>query len=80
MQKLVMMSNTYRMSSRSDKEATSNSSGSAAVRIDPANDFLWRQNMRRLEAEAIRDSVMAVSGDLNPARGGRGSSPGQAAS
>jgi cytochrome c553 len=75
MQKLVMLSGTYRMSSRSDKEATSNSTGSAAVRIDPGNDLLWRQNMRRLDAEAIRDSLLAVSGDLNPARGGRGFFP-----
>jgi hypothetical protein len=45
------------------------------VRLDPGNALLWRQNLRRLEAEAIRDAVLAVSGQLNPAMGGRGIFP-----
>jgi mono/diheme cytochrome c family protein len=67
LQKLIMLSSTYRMSSRADNERAS--------QIDSANDLLWRQNMRRLEAEAIRDSVLAVSGKLNPEAGGRGFFP-----
>jgi hypothetical protein len=67
LQKLIMLSSTYRMSSRAENEHAS--------QIDPANDLLWRQNMRRLEAEAIRDSVLAVSGKLNPETGGRGFFP-----
>jgi mono/diheme cytochrome c family protein len=67
LQKLIMLSSVYQMSSAADNEQ--------AVRVDPANDLLWRQNMRRLEAEAIRDSVLAVSGKLNPEPGGRGFFP-----
>lgn len=40
--------------------------------IDADNRLLWRQNPRRLEAEAIRDSVLQVSGKLNPELGGPG--------
>ena len=42
---------------------------SEAVRVDPGNALLWRQNLRRLEAEAIRDAVLAVSGRLNSQHG-----------
>src|SRR5436305_6113212 len=37
------------------------------VRHGPEDRLLWRFPYRRLEAEAIRDSVLAVSGQLNPA-------------
>jgi hypothetical protein len=40
--------------------------------VDPANRLLWRMNTRRLEAEQIRDAMLAVSGDLNPAAFGEG--------
>ncbi|MBL8891128.1 MAG: DUF1553 domain-containing protein [Planctomycetaceae bacterium] len=33
--------------------------------IDPENRFYWRMNQRRLEAEAVRDAMLAVSGQLN---------------
>ena len=39
--------------------------------IDPENRLLWRANRRRLEFEAIRDSLLAVAGKLDPALGGR---------
>src|SRR5262249_49512134 len=65
--KKIMLSNAYRMSSRADN--------TAALAVDPANDLLWRQNLRRLEAEAIRDTVLAVSGRLNLTPGGRGYFP-----
>jgi hypothetical protein len=42
----------------------------AAVEADPNDDLLWRYPPRRLEAEAIRDLVLATSGQLNLARGG----------
>ncbi|MBA61477.1 MAG: hypothetical protein CMJ76_03840 [Planctomycetaceae bacterium] len=42
-----------------------------AAEIDPQNKLLWRQNLRRMEAEAIRDSVLVASGRLNPTMGGR---------
>ncbi|MDB4637307.1 PSD1 and planctomycete cytochrome C domain-containing protein [bacterium] len=39
--------------------------------IDPDNKFLWRMPRRRLKLEAMRDSMLAVSGELNPAQRGR---------
>ncbi len=65
--RMIMLSETYRRSSRADNEQ--------AARIDPANDLLWRQNLHRLEAEAIRDTVLHVSGKLNLKPGGRGFFP-----
>ena len=67
LQKLIMLSSAYRMSSRVV-------SGEASRR-DPANDLFWRQNMKRLEAEAIRDSILSVAGGLNSEMGGRGFFP-----
>ena len=52
----IMTSNAYRMSSRANPEALAK---------DPANDLLARFDMRRLTAEEVRDSVLAVSGALN---------------
>jgi len=43
--------------------------------VDPDNTLLWRQNLRRLEAEAIRDAVLAASGELNLQMDGRGFFP-----
>jgi Protein of unknown function (DUF1553)/Protein of unknown function (DUF1549)/Planctomycete cytochrome C len=37
-----------------------------AKKVDPDNRLLWRQRLRRLEGEALRDAVLAVSGALNP--------------
>ncbi len=41
-----------------------------AAEADPENRLLWRMNRRRLEAEEIRDAILAVSGQLDPAMGG----------
>jgi hypothetical protein len=54
--RLILASNTYRMSSTARAEA---------LKADPQNDDFWRVDMRRLSAEEIRDSILAVSGDLN---------------
>jgi hypothetical protein len=67
MHKRILLSKAYRMSS-----AATNQKGLA---LDADNDLFWRQNLRRLDAEAIRDSMLAVSGRLNPATGGRGVFP-----
>jgi hypothetical protein len=67
MHRRILLSKTYRMSSAANDEK-----GRA---IDADNDLFWRQNLRRLDAEAIRDSMLAVSGRLNPAAGGRGVFP-----
>ena len=53
---LIMTSNTYRM----DKTPVAE-----YLEADPENRFLWRAHYRRLEAEAIRDSMLAASGQLN---------------
>ena len=42
----------------------------AAAAIDPENRMLWRMNRRRLEAEAIRDSLLAIGGNLDTTMGG----------
>jgi len=44
---------------------------SSAQRLDPANHLLWRQNPRRLDAETMRDTMLAVSGRLRPHMGGK---------
>ena len=54
--RLIMTSSAYRMSSEGD---------AAALAKDPANDWFWRFDMRRLSAEEVRDSLLSVSGCLN---------------
>jgi len=44
----------------------------SAATVDAQNRLLWRQNPRRLDAESLRDAVLAVSGKLNLERGGPG--------
>jgi hypothetical protein len=61
MHRLMVTSSTYRQSSVARKTADVE---------DPDNLLLWKFRRRRLEAEAIRDAVLAVSGRLNPERGG----------
>jgi hypothetical protein len=58
----IMLSHTYQLSSGSDE---------ANRQRDPDNSFLWRMGRKRLEAEAIRDSMLALAGvlDLNPPPG-----------
>ncbi|MGE3819970.1 MAG: PSD1 and planctomycete cytochrome C domain-containing protein [Isosphaeraceae bacterium] len=65
MHRLIMTSTAYRQSSRDDPERHAN-----ARAVDPENRLLWRQRLRRLEAEALRDSVLRVAGTLNPEMGG----------
>ncbi len=67
MHRTILASETWRRSSRAVDET--------AVARDEANRLLWRQNARRLEAEAVRDTLLAVAGLLEPTRGGRGFFP-----
>jgi hypothetical protein len=60
--RLIVLSSTYRQSSTHDD--------AAARTADPDNRLLWRMNRRRLEGEALRDSVLAVSGRLTSWLGG----------
>ena len=65
--RMIMTSSVYRQSSRQPAE----DQPSLAKKIDPENHLLWRMNLLRLEAEVVRDSVLAVSGKLDPRSGGK---------
>ena len=62
--RLMLTSSTYRMQSAADDEAGSN------VAADATNAWYWRMNLRRMEAEAVRDSVLQVAGELDTTMGG----------
>ena len=63
MHRLMLLSRTYRQSTVCSPEATAN---------DPENRLLSRMNRVRLEGEAVRGALLAVSGRLNPKAGGPG--------
>ena len=63
MHRLIMTSNTYQMTSRFATEKHQ--------QIDPDNRLLWRMSRRRLEAEALWDSIHATAGTINLKMGGR---------
>ncbi len=65
MHRLLLGSEAYRQSS----------SATHGAKADPENRLYWRMNRLRLEGEAIRDSLLAISGRLNPAMGGPGVLP-----
>jgi hypothetical protein len=52
----IMLSSAYQQASAFDK---------TRFAADPENELLWRQNQRRLEAESIRDAILAASGKLD---------------
>ncbi len=56
MHRLIMTSRAYQMSSAANDEGMSK---------DPDNDLFWRFDSRRLSAEEVRDSILAVNGSLN---------------
>ena len=62
MHRLMMTSKAYRMSSGFTDPGN-------AVK-DAENRYLWRFRIRRMDAESVRDSILAVSGGLNPEMGG----------
>ena len=66
MHRLIMLSEAYRMSSRANPEA---------LAADPMNDAFWRFDMRRLTAEEVRDSILAVTGRLSSKMYGPGVYP-----
>lgn len=61
LQRLLVQSRTYQLSSREDP---------ANRQVDPTNDYLWRYSPRRLDAESIRDSLLAIGGKLDRSEGG----------
>ncbi len=66
MHRLILLSNTYRSSSLADAES---------LQKDPENRYLSRRSRRRLDGDAIRDSILAVAGTLNLKMGGVGVIP-----
>jgi hypothetical protein len=57
----IILSQTYQMSSENN---------TSAIKVDPENRLLWRMNRKRLDAEAIRDSILLVSNQLDLTAGG----------
>jgi uncharacterized protein DUF1553/uncharacterized protein DUF1549/cytochrome c len=78
--KLIVTSRTYRLAStvqgsrfnvQSSEQLTLNFElGTRNSRVDPENIYYWRANVRRMEAEAVRDSVLSIAGSLDLTRGG----------
>ena len=66
MHRLMVLSSAYRMASRPSENA---------LAIDPENKWLQHARVKRLEAEAIRDAVLTVSGSLDRTLGGPGVVP-----
>jgi hypothetical protein len=62
MHKLIMLSNTYQQSSDNNPRY---------AQVDPYNRLLWRANIRRLDFEALRDSLLAIGGKLDTNMFGR---------
>ncbi len=61
MHKLIMLSSVYQQSSDDDARK---------VQADPDNKYLWQMNRRRLDFEALRDTILAIGGRLDLAMGG----------
>ena len=61
MHKMIMLSSTYKMGTRHN---------SAYAQKDPENRLMWRFSRKRLEAEAIRDSILYICDDLDETMGG----------
>ncbi|MBS0263977.1 MAG: DUF1553 domain-containing protein, partial [Planctomycetes bacterium] len=59
----LVLSRTYRQGAANNP---------AAMQVDPDNRLVWRMNRLRLDAEALRDSLLAVSGELAACEGGPG--------
>jgi hypothetical protein len=65
MTEMMVLSNAYQQSS-----STSSGEAGAKANVDPDNKLLWRMNRQRLDAEAIRDAVLAGAGNLTERLGG----------
>ncbi|MFP6765147.1 MAG: PSD1 and planctomycete cytochrome C domain-containing protein, partial [Planctomycetaceae bacterium] len=66
--RIILLSRTWQQNSSPPAD-------SQAFEQDPENSLLWKQNLRRVESEVIRDSILTVSGQLNLEPGGRGFFP-----
>ncbi len=69
--RLILTSQTWQQASSSPSDdVVSQGVADNNRTIDPDNRFLWRMNARRLDAEIIRDNMLAVSGRLDSMTGG----------
>jgi cytochrome c553 len=88
MHRLMVLSTAYRQSSNAERGIRNAESKTGPFglfvpqsefrvphSIDPLNKLLHRQNVRRLEAEAVRDAILLVSGRLDRTMGGPGVPP-----
>ena len=66
MHRLILRSRTWRLSS----DPTACATRARAEEVDPTNALHWRGDVRRLEAESVRDATLAVSGLLDTTMGG----------
>ncbi len=62
--RVLVTSRAYQLSSETRRAPK------ASLRTDPENRYYWRRNSVRLEAQAIRDSLLALSGELDRSQGG----------
>jgi hypothetical protein len=67
--KTVMLSTAYRQASVLPSEGATTSAVDPQA-VDPGNQLLWRQRLRRLESEAVRDAILTASGQLDRTLGG----------
>ncbi len=67
MHRAIMLSKTYQSSSRT---TTTELTGSEETLKDSENHYFWRQNLRRSDAEALRDSMLHYAGTLHPKKSG----------
>jgi Protein of unknown function (DUF1549)/Protein of unknown function (DUF1553)/Planctomycete cytochrome C len=68
--KTLMLSTAYRQASALPGEGVATSTTVDPQVVDPGNQLLWRQRLRRLESEAVRDAILAASGQLDRTLGG----------
>lgn len=72
MHKRILLSATYRQSANPNTNALMAAKSAVdPMKIDAANKLLWHANLRRLDFESIRDSMLLLSGKLDRALGGR---------
>jgi hypothetical protein len=62
--RLMVTSNAYRLS------ASAAGAAPETLKADPENRYLWRRNAVRMEAQAVRDSLLQLAGQLDPTPGG----------
>src|SRR5262249_32851898 len=68
--KLIVTSAVYQQNAECGMRNVESKASENPSSVDPENRLLWHYPRRRLDAEALRDALLTVSGQLNPAAGG----------